>query len=375
MDNKNIVNEKEIMKELEEAVGLEKSILENATFDYVEVNKIEIPIQERDSVDTDDASFQELVASIKKLGLIHPVVVRKNDDDSYTKIAGTRRIKAFEILKKELIPAIIINEKTNYLTELEIAYRENKTRKDLNPLEEIHFLLIALKKYIENLNYDMSFFENKVKSKIENFDELTQKEKDIDIGKAILLVCNNLERKKKLNATEIKLINDWNNFKRKFDLQTPSFLQKVYLSSPGEPFSTLMKKGLVDFNFVRKVLPLKKYKKTYTHFKGKIKELYEKLQKEEIDGKTFKHTADEIVNFYNKNKAIIENKLETGSFNLNNVKRLAEVKSKMSSLNKKANKLFEKHLIEDEKLNELNNKINDALLYVDKLFEEMKNKK
>jgi len=191
----------------------------------------------------------------------------------------------------------------------------------------------------------------------------------------ILLVCKNLERKKELNATEIKLINDWNNFKRKFDLQTPSFLQKVYLSSPGEPFSTLMKKGLIDFNFVRKVLPLKKYKKTYTHFKDKIKELYEKLQKEEIDEKVFKHTADEIVNFYNKNKAIIENKLETGSFNLNNVKRLAEVKSKMSSLNKKANKLFEKHLIEEEKLNELNNKINDVLFYVDKLFEEVKNKK
>jgi len=112
-------------------------------------------------------------------------------------------------------------------------------------------------------------------------------------------------------------------------------------------------KTLKEFNFVRKVLPLKRYKKAYTHFQGKIKELYEKLQKEEIDEKIFKQTADEILNFYNKNKAIIENKLETDSFNLNNVKRLAELKSKMSSLNKKANKLFEKYLIEDEKFNEL----------------------
>ncbi|GAB4115502.1 MAG: ParB/RepB/Spo0J family partition protein [Candidatus Caldatribacteriota bacterium] len=77
--------------------------------------------------------IEELKESIKKHGIIQPVVVRETAT-GYELIAGERRLRAAKELGLDKIPAIIrrvSNEKS-----LEISLVENIQREDLNPIEQ-----------------------------------------------------------------------------------------------------------------------------------------------------------------------------------------------------------------------------------------------
>lgn len=81
-----------------------------------------------------DAALEELKASIKKSGVIEPVLVRPVAHGTYELVAGERRLRASQAVGVTEIPAII---KT--LTDqeaLELSLVENIQRKDLNPIEE-----------------------------------------------------------------------------------------------------------------------------------------------------------------------------------------------------------------------------------------------
>ena len=81
----------------------------------------------------DENSINELALSIKKYGVIQPIVVRKIGD-KYEIIAGERRYKASKVAGKQTIPAIIseMNDKDS----VEIALIENVQREDLTPIEK-----------------------------------------------------------------------------------------------------------------------------------------------------------------------------------------------------------------------------------------------
>ncbi len=81
----------------------------------------------------DEESINELAASIRKYGVIQPIVVRQIGD-KYEIIAGERRYKASVIAGKETIPAIIydLSDKDS----VEIALLENVQREDLTPIEK-----------------------------------------------------------------------------------------------------------------------------------------------------------------------------------------------------------------------------------------------
>lgn len=79
--------------------------------------------------------IEELANSIRNLGLIEPVVVRRTKGEKpYELIAGHRRLKACKMLGCKTIKAVIlnVNDKDAYL----IAIAENLQRKSLNPIEE-----------------------------------------------------------------------------------------------------------------------------------------------------------------------------------------------------------------------------------------------
>lgn len=82
----------------------------------------------------DKQTLQELADSIKKHGIIQPLVVSKVASDSYQLIAGQRRWLAAKLLKLREVPAIIRD--VNEQEKLEIALVENIQRHDLNPIEE-----------------------------------------------------------------------------------------------------------------------------------------------------------------------------------------------------------------------------------------------
>jgi len=90
------------------------------------------PVQPRSVFD--EEALAELVFSIKTIGLLQPIVVRKSGSGSYELIAGERRLRASKLAGVTAIPAIIRNtEDSNMLRD---ALLENLHRSNLNALEE-----------------------------------------------------------------------------------------------------------------------------------------------------------------------------------------------------------------------------------------------
>ena len=82
----------------------------------------------------DDVKIQELADSIRKHGVLSPILVREVGLDRFEVIAGERRVRASKIAGLKTIPSLI-NQKEDQEA-LEAALIENLQREDLNPVEE-----------------------------------------------------------------------------------------------------------------------------------------------------------------------------------------------------------------------------------------------
>ena len=98
----------------------------------LDINKIEInPFQPRTNFN--EESVLELAESIKALGIIQPITVRKLDNYKYQLVSGERRLRAARLIKLETIPTYI--RIANDQEVLEMALVENIQRRDLDPIE------------------------------------------------------------------------------------------------------------------------------------------------------------------------------------------------------------------------------------------------
>lgn len=82
----------------------------------------------------DETSLAELASSIKRYGVVQPLVVTPVKDGLYTLIAGERRWRAAAMAGLKTVPAII--RSSQELEQLELALIENVQRVDLTPLEQ-----------------------------------------------------------------------------------------------------------------------------------------------------------------------------------------------------------------------------------------------
>ncbi len=82
----------------------------------------------------DEEAMAELVHSIREVGLLQPVVVRRSGPESYELVMGERRWRAAQEAGLETIPAIV--RETDDSDMLRDALLENLHRSQLNPLEE-----------------------------------------------------------------------------------------------------------------------------------------------------------------------------------------------------------------------------------------------
>lgn len=98
----------------------------------LKVNEIE-PNLEQPRKNFDDDKLQQLADSIKKHGVVQPIIVKK-ENDTYRIVAGERRWRAARLAGLKTIP-VIIKEISNKQV-MEIALIENLQREDLNPIEE-----------------------------------------------------------------------------------------------------------------------------------------------------------------------------------------------------------------------------------------------
>jgi len=113
----------------------------------------------------DENKIEELTQSIKKNGLIQPIIVRPDKNDKYEIIAGERRWLAAQKAGLHEVPVVILNINDNQ--SLEYAIIENIQRENLNSIEEAK----GYEKLINKFNYDhekLSEFMGKSRSHISN---------------------------------------------------------------------------------------------------------------------------------------------------------------------------------------------------------------
>lgn len=129
--------------------------------DMIEPN----PFQPRMTFDQE--ALEELAESIRTLGLIQPITVRRKSDGRYQIISGERRFRACQMAGMDMIPAYIRD--TNDQGMLEMAIVENIQREDLDPIE----VAMSYQRLIEECN-------------------LTQEQMAIRVGKKRASVTNYL---------------------------------------------------------------------------------------------------------------------------------------------------------------------------------------
>ncbi|TDD62394.1 ParB/RepB/Spo0J family partition protein [Kribbella antibiotica] len=115
--------------------GPELAVVPGAEFAEIEVGKITPNPKQPRSVFDEDA-MEELVHSVKEIGLLQPIVVRRleGEADKYELVMGERRWRATQLAGLTTIPAIVRDTSDDVM--LRDALLENLHRSQLNPLEE-----------------------------------------------------------------------------------------------------------------------------------------------------------------------------------------------------------------------------------------------
>ena len=156
---------------LKKGLGRGLSSLLGDSSKKINTNKVSIKdisrnkLQPRKHFDKD--SLEELTNSIKKQGVIQPIVVRpdKSSEGKYEIVAGERRWLASQNAGLHEVPVVILN--IDDVKSLEFAIVENVQRQDLNPIEEAR----GYQRLINDFNYNqekLSQFIGKSRSYIAN---------------------------------------------------------------------------------------------------------------------------------------------------------------------------------------------------------------
>tara|TARA_R100000935_G_scaffold1439_1_gene4643 strand:- start:210370 stop:211269 length:900 start_codon:yes stop_codon:yes gene_type:complete len=141
--------------------------------DFIEVN----PFQPRTSFN--EESLRELASSIKELGVIQPITVRKLGFNSYQLVSGERRYRASKLIGLSSVPAYI--RIANDQESLEMALVENIQRQDLDPIE----IALSYQRLIEEIQITQEELSDRVgknRSTIANYLRLLKLDPIIQTG-------------------------------------------------------------------------------------------------------------------------------------------------------------------------------------------------
>ncbi|MEL6810250.1 MAG: ParB/RepB/Spo0J family partition protein [Bacteroidota bacterium] len=121
----------------------------------LELGAIEMnPFQPRTSFN--EETLRELASSIKELGVIQPITVRKLAFNKYQLVSGERRFRASKLIGLETIPAYI--RIANDQESLEMALVENIQRQDLDPIE----IALSYQRLIEEIQVTQEELSDRV---------------------------------------------------------------------------------------------------------------------------------------------------------------------------------------------------------------------
>lgn len=127
----------------------------------------------------DEESLEDLATSIRELGIIQPLSLRKTGPDTYQIIAGERRYRAARMAGLETVPAYIRTANETELTEM--ALIENIQREDLNAIE----IALTFKKLIDQYSLTQERLSERIGKKratIANFLRLLRLPAEVQLG-------------------------------------------------------------------------------------------------------------------------------------------------------------------------------------------------
>ena len=157
----------------------------NPTEEKIKVGVVAIPIKQittnpyQPRSNFSDENITELANSIKNLGIVQPITVRKVGDNKFQLIAGERRLRASKKIGLKAIPSFIKNSNDEEM--LEIALVENIQRKDLDPIE----IALSLKRLIDEVSLTQEQLSKKLgkkRSTISNYIRLLKLDPIIQTG-------------------------------------------------------------------------------------------------------------------------------------------------------------------------------------------------
>ena len=148
-----------IPDEKDDSVGISSNMV-------ISINKIKSD-SEQPRKTFDSEKIAELTESIKAHGIIQPLILRKETEDTYVIVAGERRWRAAKLAGLKEVPAMIMELSDKDV--LEISLIENIQRQDLNPIEEA----LAYRKLLNDF-------------------EITQEELSRRIGKSRVVISNTM---------------------------------------------------------------------------------------------------------------------------------------------------------------------------------------
>ena len=182
--------------------------MQSAGINEIELIKIEVnPFQPRSNFDQE--ALEALATSIREIGLIQPITLRKIDNEKYQIIAGERRFRAAHIAGIKSIPAYVRKAKDDSM--LEIALVENIQREDLDVIE----IAVSYQRLIDELEFtqeELSTRIGKKRSTIANYIRLLKlpaviqkglREKEISMGHARAIINIDDEDTQKMIYTQI----------------------------------------------------------------------------------------------------------------------------------------------------------------------------
>ena len=144
----------------------------------LDINEIEInPLQPRSNFS--ETLIEELASSIKSLGLIQPITVRKIESNKFQLISGERRFRAAKLINLLKIPAYVRIANDEEI--LEMALVENIQRKDLDPIE----IALCYERLIKEANITQDVLSERVgkkRSTIANYIRLLKLDPIIQTG-------------------------------------------------------------------------------------------------------------------------------------------------------------------------------------------------
>lgn len=144
----------------------------------LDLSSIEMnPFQPRTSFN--EESLRELASSIKELGVIQPITVRKLGFNKYQLVSGERRFRASSLIGLDTIPAYI--RIANDQESLEMALVENIQRQDLDPIE----IALSYQRLIEEINVTQEELSDRVgkkRSTISNYMRLLKLDPIVQTG-------------------------------------------------------------------------------------------------------------------------------------------------------------------------------------------------